>query len=71
MTARRVAVLLILGLLVIAGAIWLSSRRHLDHATLAGDLVLPGLEASVNAVTEVDLRRGDGTRTSLKKASVG
>jgi hypothetical protein len=71
MTARRVVILLVLGLLVIAGAIWLSSRRHLDHATLAGDLVLPGLEASVNAVTEVDLRRGDGTRTSLKKASVG
>ncbi len=71
MSARRVGVLLVCGLLVIAGAIWLSSRRHLDHATLAGDLVLPGLEASVNAVTEVDLRRGDGTRTSLKKASVG
>ena len=35
----------------------LASRRHLEHATLAGDLVLPGLERSVNAVSEVDLRR--------------
>ena len=71
MTPRRVAVLFVCGLLVIAGAIWLSSRRHLEHATLAADLVLPGLEAAINSVSEVDLRRGDGTRTSLKKASVG
>jgi len=71
MSARRVAILFICALLVIAGAIWLSSRRHLEHATLAGDLVLPGLESGVNAVSEVDLRRGDGTRTSLKKASSG
>jgi hypothetical protein len=71
MTPRRVAVLFVCGLLVIAGAIWLSSRRHLERATLAADLVLPGLEAGINAVKEVDLRRGDGTRTSLKKASAG
>jgi hypothetical protein len=71
MTARRVALLLGAGLALIAFAIWLSSRRHLEHATLAGDLVLPGLEASVNTVSEVDLRRGDGTHTSLKKTAPG
>jgi hypothetical protein len=71
MTPRRVALLLIGGLALIAFAIWLSSRRHLEHATLAGDLVLPGLEQSVNTVSEVDLRRGDGTHASLKKASAG
>jgi len=71
MTPRRAALLLGCGLVLIAFAIWLSSRRHLEHATLAGDLVLPGLEQNVNTVTEVDLRRGDGSRTSLKKASVG
>lgn len=71
MTPRRVALLLAVGLALIVFAIWLSSRRHLEHATLAGDLALPGLEQKVNAVSEVDLRRGDGTRTSLKKASAG
>jgi hypothetical protein len=71
MTPRRVALLLAGGIVVIALAIWLSSRRHLEHATLAGDLVLPGLEEKVNTVSEVDLRRGDGTRTSLRKASSG
>jgi hypothetical protein len=69
MTPRRVALLLAAGLALIAFAIWLSSRRHLEHATLAGDLVLPGLAASVNTVSEVDLRRADGTRTSLKKTA--
>ena len=71
MTPRRVAWLLAGGLALIVFAIWLSSKRHLDRATLAGDLVLPGFEHAVNAVTEVDLRRGDATRTSLKKATHG
>jgi hypothetical protein len=71
MTARRVAVLLAAGLAVIAFAMWVASTRHLQRATLSGDLVLPGLERSVNAVTEIDLAMGDGTRTSLKKDSAG
>ncbi|HEX4618442.1 MAG TPA: DUF4340 domain-containing protein [Steroidobacteraceae bacterium] len=71
MTPRRVAVLLTSGVALIAFAIWLSSKRHLEHATLAGDPVLRGFEHSVNTVTEVGLHRGDGTRTTLKKASVG
>ncbi len=71
MTPRRVVLLLMSGLALIAFAIWLSSRRHLEHATLAGDLVLPGLGQSVNTVSEIDLRRGDGTHATLKKASVG
>src|ERR1700719_4227427 len=71
MTARRVAVLLAAGLAVIVFAIWVASKRHLERATLSGDLVLPGLERSANAVTEVDLAKGDGTRTSLKRNSAG
>jgi hypothetical protein len=67
MTARRVLILLIAGIVVIAGSLWLASQRHLEQATLAGDLVLPGLQKSLNDVTEVDLSKGDGTRTTLKK----
>ena len=51
MTARRVAVLLAAGLAVIVFAIWVASTRHLERATLSGDLVLPGLERAANAVT--------------------
>lgn len=71
MTPRRALVLLGCGLLLVVAAIWLASQRHLEHATMAADLVLPGLERSVATVTEVDLRRGDGTHTSLKKESAG
>ena len=67
MTARRVTWLLIAGALVIAFAIWLSSLRHLERATLAGDLVLPGLEHGVNTVTQVIVRRGDETHATLSK----
>lgn len=69
MTARRVTILLAAGLLVIAFAIWLSSRRHLERTTLAGELVLPGLDNAVNSVTEVRLRKGDGTQTTLRKGA--
>jgi hypothetical protein len=67
MTPRRVFILLVAGILVIAGSLWLVSQRHLEQATLTGDLVLPGLEKSLNDVTEIRLTKGDGTRTTLKK----
>jgi hypothetical protein len=67
MTARRVLFLLGAGIVVIAFAIWLSSRRHLERATAAGDLVLPGLESALNSVTEVRLTKADQTQTTLKK----
>jgi Domain of unknown function (DUF4340) len=66
-SARRVLWLLAAGVAVIAFAIWLSSRRHLERDMAAGALVLPGLEQSVNAVTTVTLRKGDGTHATLQK----
>jgi hypothetical protein len=71
MTARRVTWLLLAGILIIAFAIWLSSLRHLERATLSGDLVLPGLEHSVNDISEVRLRKADDTHVTLKKADTG
>jgi Domain of unknown function (DUF4340) len=67
MSARRVVWLLTAAVALIAFAIWLSSRRHLERSITAGDLVLPGLEQSVNAVTAVRLRKGDGVHTTLQK----
>jgi hypothetical protein len=69
MTPRRVLLLLIAGVIVIAGSLWLASQRHLEKATLAGDLVLPGLQKSLNDVTEIHLTKGDGTRTTLRKSA--
>ena len=69
MTSRRLAMLLTAGLAVVAFAIWLSSTRHLERATLAGDLVLPGLESALNSVTEVRLTKGDGTHATLKRGA--
>jgi hypothetical protein len=66
-SARRVAWLLIAGLAVIAFAIWLSSRRHLERDMAAGALVLPGLHQGINGVTTMTLRKGDGTHATLQK----
>jgi len=67
MSARRVTWLLVVGAAVIAFAIWLSSRRHLERDLAAGQLVLPGLEQNVNGVTTVSLKKGDATHATLKK----
>jgi Domain of unknown function (DUF4340) len=69
MTPRRLAILFIAGFLVIALSVWLSSKRHLERATSAGDLVLPGLEKGLNSVTQVKLAKGDGTKTTLEKGA--
>src|SRR5262249_57871299 len=70
-SARRVAWLLVAGVAVIALAIWLSSRRHLERDMAAGALVLPGLEHNVNTVTTVTLRKGDDTHATLRKDGSG
>lgn len=71
MNARRVGWLLVAGLVVIGFAIWVSSLRHLERATLAGDLVLPGLEHGVNTVTEVRLHKADDIHSTLQKGAAG
>ena len=69
MTPRRLTTLFVAGLLIIVFAIWLSSKRHLERSTSAGELVLPGLEQALNSVTEVRLVKGDETHTTLKKGA--
>src|SRR6266513_1469754 len=71
MSAGRVVALLVAGLALVGFAMWVASQRHLERATLAGDLVLPDLEHHVNAVTEVALRKADGTHATLKRNGAG
>lgn len=67
MTARRVLVLLIAAIIIFALAAWLSTNRQSSPPTLADKPVLPGLSAAVNAVSEVRLGKGDGSKTTLKR----
>src|SRR5438552_5527429 len=71
MSAGRVVALLVAGLALVGFAMWVASQRHLERATLAGDLVLPDLEHHVNAVSEVALRKADGTHATLKRNGAG
>jgi hypothetical protein len=68
MNSRRVTLLFIAALLVVAGAIWLSSQRHLDRDVAVGQALLPDLKKELNGVTEIRLAKGDGTHTTLKKS---
>ena len=69
MTPRRFTLLAIAGLAVIALALWVSSQRHLERTLVLGQPVLPSLKSALNAVTEVRMVRGDGTRASLRKGA--
>ncbi len=69
LTSRGLVALLAAGVVVIALALWVSSRRPSESPSEAGELVLPGLESSINAITEVRIRKGDGTRTTLTKGA--
>ena len=69
LTSRRLAALLLAGVAVIALALWVSSRSSQEAAQQSGQLVLPGLQHSVNTVTEVRLVKGDGTHTTLRKGT--
>jgi hypothetical protein len=69
LNSRRLAALLLAGVAVIALALWVSSRRPSETNDQTGQRVLPGLEHSVNAITEVRLAKGDGTRTTLRKGA--
>ncbi len=71
MSPRRVLMLLVTGLALIAFALWIASQRHAERATLAGELVLPDLTRNVNAVTRVELRKGAGTHATLQKEAAG
>jgi hypothetical protein len=69
MTGRRVAGLLIAGVVVVAVALFMSSRRDGSSETQSGEAVLPELKASVNEVTEIRLTRSGTGGTVLKKQS--
>jgi hypothetical protein len=67
MTSRRVLLLLVAAVLVIAGAMWLSSRQTSEVSPTAGNAVLEGLKPVLNDVTEVRIAKGDGTQATLRK----
>jgi hypothetical protein len=71
MNPRRLVLIGVVALLAISGAFWLSSQRGLPRAVQAGAPVLPGLEARLNAITELRIARGDGTAATLRRSDTG
>jgi hypothetical protein len=68
MSARRLGVLVVVTLLIVAGAIWLSRERGLERHETAGERVFPTLSATLNDVVEVRLvKAGEQTAVTLKR----
>ena len=71
MTMRRFLILLAASLLVIAGALYLSSQRHLDRDP-RGVAFLSGLDAQLDSITAIRLRKGGATPVvSLHRSAPG
>lgn len=67
MTARRLSLLFAIGIIVIALAVWVSSRSQTGADPVAGTLVLPGLEGALNQVTQVRITKADHIQTTLNR----
>jgi hypothetical protein len=67
MTARRVALLFAIGIVVIVLAVWMAGRNQAGGDSIAGTRVLPGLESSVNDVTEIRITKAGGTQATLDR----
>ena len=61
MSRKRFGLILTAALIAICGALYLSSRRSLQHATQEGVLLLPSLAPELDTVTEVNVRKGSAT----------
>jgi hypothetical protein len=67
MTTRRVSVLFAIGIVIIALAVWVSSRSQTGQGSVADTLVLPGLEGSVNDVTQIRITKAGNAHTTLDR----
>jgi hypothetical protein len=67
MTARRVTLLFAMGIAVLVLAVWMSGRSQSARDSIVGSKVLPGLESSVNDVTQIRITKADRTQTTLER----
>jgi hypothetical protein len=67
MTVRRVSLLFAIGIVVIALAAWLSGRSQTGQDSIAGTAVLPGLQGSINDITQIRIVKADKTQTTLER----
>lgn len=69
MNQRQLGYLFAASLAVLALAIWVAHRHQPGHAARTGELVLPGLEASLNEVTRVQIAGPGGVQATLEKGT--
>jgi hypothetical protein len=69
MTARRLSLLFAIGIAVIALAAWVSSRHQAGEHSIAGTVVLPGLEGALNQVTQVRITKAGNVQATLNRGA--
>src|SRR5579872_7206305 len=67
MTQRRVTLLFVIGIVIIALAAWVSSRNPTGTDSVAATAVLPGLKGSLNEVTQVRITKAGHIEATLER----
>lgn len=67
LSGRALGSLLVGGVVLVAIALWVTSRSPTSGIAGANQPVLPGLEHDLNSITQVRLVKGDGTHATLEK----
>jgi hypothetical protein len=67
MTAGRFAIVLLLALLGVAGAFWLSLQRHLPRDTAFGPVALSGLAGELTLVDRIVITGNDHRQVTLER----
>ena len=57
--------------MLLGAGIWLSVHRSSQQGNLGGGAVFPDLKPALGEVEEIRLSKGDGSRTTLRKAADG
>jgi len=71
MMRKRSLTLAVAATVLLIAGLWLSLHRTSVHADLGGGSVFADLTPALGEVTEIRLSRGDGSRTTLRKAADG
>ena len=71
MTRKTLGILAGLAAVLLGSGIALLAHREQQQSEQPGTVLFPDLTASLDAVTEIRLSKGDGSRTTLKKADGG
>ena len=71
MNQKKFLVLTATTVVVLAAGVWISTHRSNEQSELRGATLFADLKPALGEVSEVHLKKGDGSHTTLRKSADG